>query len=182
MRLNILAHLPSLRCPPLKLVVHVHAPSARGSALLDAAVATLSARHSAAKHQREPGALRRGADARMLPGGGCLSFARLSAVDAGVTARLDVVDEDALPALLLYRAGKLMQSRVHASLPSMPRAAEEDDREGRKGGGGGGGRGGGGFGGGGDGGGGGGGVRDCDDLDQLADELEDLLDDLGLYE
>jgi hypothetical protein len=155
------------------LVVHVHAPSANGSAILDAAVATLAARHSVAKHHREESVPGRGGNARTLPGGGTLSFARLSAVDAGVTARLDMVDVASLPALLLYRAGTLFASQMQVRLPSMaPEAEEGEEREPSRGGAAA----------------GGGGqkrfnvVTDGDDLDQLADECEDLLDDLGLYE
>jgi hypothetical protein len=150
------------------LVVHVHSPSARGSAVLDAAVATLAARHAEARRRREEGAdtgagSSRKCDVRRLPGDGALSFARLSAVDAGVTARLDVVDESALPAILVYRAGALANSRLSVALPSS-RARVEVDADRREG------------------------VAlsdkvdSDDDLDTLADEVEDLLDELGLFE
>lgn len=102
-------------------------------------------------------------EVRPLPGGGTLTFSRLSAVDAGVTARLDVVDESALPAILLYRNGKLFNARMQVVLPSLQeRLADsvngsESNKVVDK-------------------------VTEADDLDLLADEVEDLLDDLGLYE
>jgi len=104
-----------------------------------------------------------------------LSFARLSAADAGVTARLDVVDESALPALLVYRGGSLVASRCNVCLPSardrmLAREEARDKHEHMEGstsqvv----------------------GELVDCvgadDDLEVLADELEDLLDELGLYD
>lgn len=97
------------------LVVHIHAPSAFGSAVLDAAVATLASRHSAIRNQTSDGGdhiSQHCNDTRLLSGKGMLSFARLSAVDAGVTARLDVVDEQVLPAILVYRGGVLSNSKV----------------------------------------------------------------------
>jgi hypothetical protein len=155
------------------LVVHVHAPSARGAAVLDAALATLAGRHAEVKRRREGGGRSTGGgratEVRPMAGEGDLQFARLSAVDAGVTARLDVVDESALPALLLYRGGRLVQSTLNVALPSVRTRLQPPDDDGPSSGGGGGSsssdR-----------------VIDSDDLDALADEVEDLLDDLGLYE
>jgi hypothetical protein len=200
------------------LVIHVHSPSAVGSAVLDAAVATLAARHSLVKRHREAsdsskggghgGGGGGGGDVRTLAGGANLSFARLSAVDAGVTARLDVVDEAALPAILLYRGGKLSASRVSVVLPNSTGAragaaverasgrAAQGEGEGRSGGQGDDGewRGAGASGStpwAGDLGASsmGGPRREAvdrvtagDDLEVLADDVEDLLDDLGLYD
>ena len=165
----------------------------RGSALLDAALATLSRRHDA--HRKAGGSgggagAGSGAAGRVhsstgasgLGGGGGgssdvkvlsngdakLSFARLSAVDAGVTARLDVVDEDALPALLVYRGGSLANSSFRVSLSgSADGAIADDDESGREREGEGGQP---------------GGVTESDDLDGLADEVEDLLEGLGVYD
>lgn len=193
------------------LVVHVHAQDLqcrRGSALLDAAVATLARRHTI--HYRRGGggggvrrcgeangslgvkgeardgsSVRRtvrsvqgdftrggegGADVKVLSGDGRLSFARLSAVDAGVTARLDVVNEDVLPALLVYRGGALSKSSLKVALTgSIDGLVDDDTRSGcqvvegdseQRG----------------------GGVEDEDDLDALADEVEDLLEAMGVYD
>jgi len=163
--------------------VHVHSPRVSGAAVTDAAAATLSARHHEAALQRDASAGLGGnpRDVRRLAGQGqsqhgapMLSFARLSAADAGVTARLDVVDESALPALLVYRGGSLIASRCNVCLPSahdrlLAREEACDKREHM-------------------------GdtsrspdaIADCvsadDDLEVLADELEDLLDELGLYD
>jgi hypothetical protein len=146
------------------LVVHVHAPSAFGSAVLDAAVATLSARHTAIRKHMSDGGNGYRNDTRLPSGKGVLTFARLSAVDAGVTARLDIVDEGVLPAILLYRGGMLSNSRMSVMLPSM-RDRHEHDQERR------------------------GGEHMAEekvfedvDLSALADEVEDLLDELGLYD
>mmetsp|Transcript_6837 Transcript_6837/g.12695 ORF Transcript_6837/g.12695 Transcript_6837/m.12695 type:complete len:346 (-) Transcript_6837:162-1199(-) len=206
-------HLTTMN-PNEALVVHVHTPAALGSAVLDAALATLAARHSELKRHRDPsrstkngdasGGGRGRCDVRALPGGAVLAFARLSAVDAGVTARLDMVDEAALPAILVYRNGKLEASRMSVVLAnsSRGRIAEEDGSGGRRSGE--------------DGGAGddrkkgsswneeglrlgtGAGrlgaamavghqdgvdrVAATDDLEALADDVEDLLDDLGLYD
>ena len=173
--------------PDDALVVHVHGPSAKSSAVLDAAVATLAARHAQARTGQ--GASGGGSNVRRISGGGSLTFARLSAVDAGVTARLDIVDEEALPALLVYRGGKLAKAQLNVSLGSASRRAEvgqdrEGDREGCAPGGfwasdgkidahGGGGNAGGGP---------GAGITDAENFDQLADEVEDVLDEMGLFD
>lgn len=146
------------------LVVHVHAPAAFGSAVLDAAVATLAARHSALRNQMSASddnvAVHRN-DTRLLSSKGLLSFARLSAVDAGVTARLDVVDENVLPAILIYRGGILSNSAMSVMLPSIRDREDygiEREKSGEDK------------------------VFEDVDLDALADEVEDLLDELGLYD
>ena len=84
--------------------------------------------------------------------------------------------QDALPALLIYRGGRLAASRLSVALPSMvARAQAAEERPGRD-------PGRRGEGGGGEGGGAVDRVSAEDDLGQLADEVEDLLDDLGLYD
>ena len=170
--------------------VHVHAPRVGGAAVTDAACATLAARHHEAARRRDAATsepLQGCRDVRLLAsssGGSTrdaptLSFARLSAVDAGVTARLDVIDESALPALLVYRGGVLAASQCNVCLPSArarshARDEEREKREHAQAGS--------------SGSGGGLGeelidrVEADDDLEALADELEDLLDELGLYE
>lgn len=145
------------------LVVHVHAPGVMGAALLDAVLATLAGRHRRAREHCASGE-DRDRDIRSLPGGAILSFARLSAAGAGVTARLDVVDEDSLPALLVYQGDALLNSEVRVQLSGngASRGDQSPEINGEAG-----------------------GTHDCisasDDLEDLADDLEDLLDNLGAY-
>ena len=83
---------------------------------------------------------------------------RLAAGDAGVTAKLDVVDIEALPALLVYRAGELADSATRVEIgvdswtsgPGSEGGAQD-------------------------------GLAEGTDLGQLADDVEDLLDSLGAF-
>ena len=96
-----------------------------------------------------------------------------------MTAKLDAIDVDMLPALLVYRGGELAGAEMQVRLDggAAAKADERGDDERRRGGGGSGEQ-------------GGEGedegvrqdrVRDGDDLGEMADELEDKLDDMGVY-
>ena len=91
--------------------------------------------------------------------------------DGGVTARLDAIDVDMLPALLVYRGGELANAEMQLRL-DVPTGEEADEGSEPRGGSGSNGeeaqgkqdR-----------------VRETDDIGNLADELEDKLDDMGVY-
>ena len=103
------------------LVVHVHDPDAPACAAVDRALVALAARWRAAPE-----------DCRALAGGGgarAVVFARLAAAleDGGVlTAALDVIDTDALPAILCYRDGELCGARANAAIADGDADAAED--------------------------------------------------------